>query len=125
MSKKSFVDTPAARMLMGSTGEEQIVKETPVAEPEKVMPKKEEVKAAPAPVEVKEEVKPEPENNSGADEKEPMTKVLIEMSLMDAYKINNIVNSMKLRNKGKYTKKQFYSEMIKAAIEKFEKELQS
>ena len=123
MRKKSFVDTPAARMLMGNTGDEQVVKETPVAEPEKVMPKKEEAKAAPAPVEVKEEVKTETENNAGADEKEPMTKVLIEMSLMDAYKINNIVNSMKLRNKGKYTKKQFYSEMIKAAIYKYEKEL--
>lgn len=123
MRKKSFVDTPAARMLMGNTGDEQVVKETPVAEPEKVMPKKEEAKAAPAPVEVKEEVKTETENNAGADEKEPMTKVLIEMSLMDAYKINNIVNSMKLRNKGKYTKKQFYSEMIKAAIDKYEKEL--
>ena len=56
-------------------------------------------------------------------EKEPMTKVLIEMSLLDAYKINNIVNALKLKNKGKYTKKQFYAEMIESAIDKFENEL--
>lgn len=53
--------------------------------------------------------------------KEPMTKVPIEMILIDAYKINNSVNALKY--KGKYTKKQFYAEMIESAIDKFENEL--
>ena len=50
-----------------------------------------------------------------------MTKVPIEMILIDACKINNSVNALKY--KGKCTKKQFYAEMIESAIDKFENEL--
>lgn len=50
-----------------------------------------------------------------------MTKVPIEMILIDAYKINNSFNALKY--KGKYTKIQFYAEMIESAIDKFENEL--
>lgn len=133
MSRKSFVNTPAARMLAGSA-----VVENKIPEETKPVIKEAETMAV---IEQKEtnsiketsqenliskekevEVKVD-DDKKEIKEKEPMTKVLIEMSLLDAYKINNIVNALKLKNKGKYTKKQFYAEMIEAAIVKFEKEL--
>lgn len=132
MSRKSFVNTPAARMLAGSAVvENKIPEETkPVKEAETMAvieqkennsikeTSQENLISKEKEVEVKVD-----DDKKEIKEKEPMTKVLIEMSLLDAYKINNIVNALKLKNKGKYTKKQFYAEMIEAAIVKFEKEL--
>lgn len=128
MVKKSFVNTPAARMLAGSVQEEnKVVEEKKVTEEVTVsVPEvNQNVPAVAKQTENNEVQKDEvvPAKKVDNKEQEPMTKVLIEMSLMDSYKINNIVNAMKLRNKGKYTKKQFYAEMIEDAIAKFEKEL--
>ena len=131
MKRKSFVNTPAARMLSGNAGEQvnnniaQVNAE--VQNPVETITEKKEVIENMQVEEIQPEVKKVAEEKRGnqeqQSEKEPMTKVLIEMSLMDSYKINNIVNAMKLKNKGKYTKKQFYAQMIEDAIEKFEKEL--
>lgn len=127
--KKNFVNTPAARMLGGSVSE-PVKREnmaTVPAEEVKAPEVKQEVPAASAPV-IKTEAAPEPvkkeeQVQAVKEEKQPVVKVLIEMSLMDSYKINNIVNAMKLQKQGKYTKKQFYNEMIAEAIKRYEKEL--
>lgn len=123
------MNTPAARMLGGSVSE-PVKKENAVQVPVeevKAPEVKQQAPAASAPV-IKEPVAAEPVKKEvtvqeDKQEKQPVVKVLIEMSLMDSYKINNIVNAMKLQKQGKYTKKQFYNEMIAEAIKKYEKEL--
>lgn len=127
--KKNFMNTPAARMLGGSVSEPvKTENAAPVpAEEVKAPEVKQEIAAAAAPV-IQQEVVAEPVKKEAVEtelkqEKQPSVKVLIEMSLMDSYKINNIVNAMKLQKKGKYTKKQFYNEMIAEAIKRYEKEL--
>lgn len=126
-NKKNFMNTPAARMLGGTISEQEktentvptekiientVKQEAPVVNPANIQQAK-----------IPEQIKQAEPVKTNIQEKEPVVKVLIEMSLMDSYRINNIVNSMKLKNQGKYTKKQFYNEMIADAIKKFEYEL--
>lgn len=121
------MNTPAARMLGGTISEQEktentvptekiientVKQEAPVVNPANIQQAK-----------IPEQIKQAEPVKTNIQEKEPVVKVLIEMSLMDSYRINNIVNSMKLKNQGKYTKKQFYNEMIADAIKKFEYEL--
>ena len=117
-NKKNFMNTPAARMLGGTISEQEKTENT--------VPKQEAPVVNPANIQqakIPEQIKQAEPVKTNIQEKEPVVKVLIEMSLMDSYRINNIVNSMKLKNQGKYTKKQFYNEMIADAIKKFEYEL--
>lgn len=63
------------------------------------------------------------ENISRLKENNETVKNLIEISIEDSVRINRILDSIYLKTKKKYTKKQFFQKVILEAIEKYEREL--